>query len=115
MPYFAIHTNQELNETARADLLESASAFVAELLDKPEAYVMVALDTGVSMSFGASRNPTAYVVLRSIGLPTERCNEFAAKISQFIEAGLQVPKDRVFIDLTDLHRDRFAWNGKTFA
>lgn len=115
MPYFAIQTNQDLNETARVDLVTSASAFVAELLDKPEAYVMVTLDTGISISFGASRNPAAYVVLRSIGLPTERCNEFAAKISQFIEAGLQVPKERVFIDFTDLHRDRFAWNGNTFA
>jgi phenylpyruvate tautomerase len=115
VPYFAIQTNQRLNETAQADLLTSASAFIAELLGKSEAYVMVALDTGISLSFGASRNPAAYVVLRSIGLPTERCAEFATKISQFIEAGLQVPKERIFIDFTDLHRDRFAWNGKTFA
>jgi phenylpyruvate tautomerase PptA (4-oxalocrotonate tautomerase family) len=55
------------------------------------------------------------VTLRSIGLPTERCNEFAAKISHFLEAALQVSKERVFIDFTDLHRDRFGWNGKTFA
>jgi phenylpyruvate tautomerase PptA (4-oxalocrotonate tautomerase family) len=115
VPYFAIQTNQLLDDTARADLLKSASAFIAELLGKPEAYVMVALDAGVPLSFGASRNPAAYVTLRSIGLPTERCNEFAAKISHFLEATLQVSKERVFIDFTDLHRDRFGWNGKTFA
>jgi len=115
VPYFAIKTNQDMNDTARANLLSSASAFVAELLGKSEAYVMVAIESGLSISFGASTHPTAYVVLHSIGLPAERCNEFAAKISQFVQAMLQVPKERVFIDFTDLHRDRFAWNGKTFA
>ena len=115
MPYFAIQTNQPLDDTAKADLLKSASAFIAELLGKSEAYVMVALDAGVPLSFGASRNPAAYVALRSIGLPTERCSEFAAKISHFLEATLQISKERVFIDFANLHRDRFAWNGKTFA
>jgi phenylpyruvate tautomerase PptA (4-oxalocrotonate tautomerase family) len=115
VPYLSIQTNQPLNDTAQADLLKSASAFIAELLGKSEAYVMVALDAGVPLSFGASCNPAAYVILRSIGLPTDRCSEFAAKICHFLEATLQVPKERVFIDFTDLHRDRFGWNGKTFA
>ncbi|MDJ0783599.1 MAG: phenylpyruvate tautomerase MIF-related protein [Desulfosarcinaceae bacterium] len=115
MPYFAIQTNQELNETERADLLQSASAFVAEMLGKSEAYVMVAIDAGAALSFGGSRAPSALVTLRSIGLPVEQCTEYAARISQFLETSLHLPRDRVFIDFADLQRDRFAWNGKTFA
>lgn len=115
MPYFAIKTNQALEEAAQADLLSSTSTFIAELLGKSEAYVMVTLESGVALSFGASTDPAAYVILRSIGLPTERCNLFAEKISGFVGTTLQVPKERIFIDFTDLHRDRFAWNGKTFA
>lgn len=115
MPYFAIQTNQVLDDMAKTDLSSKASTFIAELLGKSEAYVMVALETNVDLSFGASDQPAAFVTLRSIGLPTEKCNALAAKISDFLENRLQVPKERVFIEFTNLHRDRFAWNGKTFA
>ena len=40
MPYFSIETNQNIEETTRQDLLIKTSAFIAELLGKPEQYVM---------------------------------------------------------------------------
>ena len=43
MPYFSIETNQTIDETSNRDLMTKTSAFIAELLGKPESYVMISL------------------------------------------------------------------------
>lgn len=43
-----------------------------------------------------------------------KCPEYAKKISYFIEKELQISRNRVFIDFTDLDRGLFALNGMTF-
>jgi phenylpyruvate tautomerase PptA (4-oxalocrotonate tautomerase family) len=115
MPYFSIQTSQTLEASAGADLTRRASAFAAELLGKPEAYVMTALQTGMIMTFAGSNAPTAFIEVRSIGLAEAQSGIFAEKISAFIQAQLGIQPDRVFIAFEDLPRTRFAWNGKTFA
>ena len=114
MPYFSIETNQALDDTAITALAKRASAFIAELLGKPEAYVMISLEPKTAMTFGAADDPAAFVRLKSIGLPRERCGELSQAICAFVERELSVPKDRVFIDFKDLERSLFGWNGKTF-
>jgi phenylpyruvate tautomerase PptA (4-oxalocrotonate tautomerase family) len=115
MPYFSIQTNQTMDASAGEDLTRKASAFAAELLGKPEAYVMTALQSGTAMTFAGSDAPAAFIEVRSIGLDEAQCGTFAAKISTFIQAQLGIQPDRVFIAFEDLPRSRFAWNGKTFA
>jgi hypothetical protein len=115
MPYFAIQTSQPLDDASAAGLAGRASAFAAELLGKPEAYVMTALTPGAVMTFAGSDAPAAFVDVRSIGLPEAHCSEFADAISRFIQTELDIDPGRVFIDMRDLPRTRFAWNGKTFG
>lgn len=115
MPYFSVQTSHALDDTAAAGLARRASAFAAELLGKPEAYVMTAVTPGTVMTFAGSDAPTAFIEVRSIGLPEDRCSEFAEAISRFIQTELDIDPGRVFIDLRDLPRTRFAWNGKTFG
>ena len=86
----------------------------AELLGKPESYVMIAIKPGTPLTFAGSDEPAAFVRLKSIGLPKERCTEFSEKICGFVEQELEVPPTRVFIDFKDLEREMFGWNGKTF-
>ena len=115
MPYLSITTNASLDRDSAAELAQNLSAFAAELLGKPEAYVMAAVSTNAAMTFAGSDAPTAFIELRSIGLPENQCNAFAASISDFIHSALGIESGRVFIDFHDLQRSRFAWNGKTFA
>lgn len=115
MPYFSIQTSQTLDAAAGAALAQKASAFAAELLGKPEAYVMTALQPGTAMTFAGSDAPAAFIEVRSIGLSETQCSTFAETISAFIQTQLGIEPDRVFIEFTDLPRTRFAWNGKTFA
>jgi len=64
--------------------------------------------------FGGESQPTAFVLLKSIGLPADRCAEFSERICQFLNDEMEVPADRVFIEFVDLKRNLFGWNGNTF-
>jgi phenylpyruvate tautomerase PptA (4-oxalocrotonate tautomerase family) len=114
MPYFSVETSKIIDQVGEEALSHKASAFIAELLGKPEGYVMVAIKHSTPMRFGGGLGPTAMVQLHSIGLPEERCAEFSGKICAFIEETLGVAPDRIYIDFRDLKRSMFGWNGKTF-
>ena len=114
MPYLSIETNQSIDRASIQRLLKKTSVFIAELLGKPESYVMISLQPDKPLIFGGSDAPAAFVRLKSIGLSQERCPEMSEKICRLIEQDLGVPPDRVFIDFKDLARSMFGWNGKTF-
>ena len=114
MPYFSIETNQTIDQVSNRNLTKKTSAFIVELLSKPESYVMIAIKPATPLIFAGSVEPAAFVRLKSIGLPKGRCAEFSEKICGFVEQELEVPPNRVFIDFKDLERDMFGWNGKTF-
>jgi len=114
MPYISIETNQPIDPASNQQLLKKTSAFIAELLGKPESYVMISIQPATPLIFGGSDEPAAFVRLKSIGLPQDRCPELSEKICRLIEQELGVPKDRIFIDFKDLARNMFGWNGKTF-
>ncbi|MGE9294628.1 MAG: phenylpyruvate tautomerase MIF-related protein, partial [Puniceicoccales bacterium] len=54
MPYLNIQTNLAVSEEARHLLLKRSSKLTAELLGKPESYMMVALKPDVPMSFAGT-------------------------------------------------------------
>jgi phenylpyruvate tautomerase PptA (4-oxalocrotonate tautomerase family) len=114
MPYFSIETSTKIDQMDVETLTHKASVFVAELLGKPEGYVMVALKHSTAMRFGGALDPAVMVNLYSIGLPKGRCAEFSKKICAFVQEALGVPPARVFIDFRDLERSMFGWNSKTF-
>ena len=114
MPYFKIETNRQIEETVRHTLLKTTSAFMAELIGKPESYVMVQIVPDAPLIFGGESDPAAFVQLKSIGLPEDRCGELSEKICSFLDQEFKIPKDRVFIEFKDVQRNLFGWNGKTF-
>ena len=72
------------------------------------------MKTSVPMTFSGSDEPTAFVRLKSIGLPKDRCSEFSGHICSFIEEEMDIPEDRIFVDFEVIERNMFGWNGKTF-
>jgi len=114
MPFFKVETNRQADDARTGALLNKASALVSQMLGKPEKFVMVSIETDKRMMFGGDGEPTAFVQLKSIGLPTDRCAEFSGKICQFLSDELGIQPDRVFIDFKDAARNLFGWNGKTF-
>ncbi len=112
MPLFKIETNQNIQITQ--DILVKTSEFIANLLNKPEKYVMVSIDPNSSMMFDGTTKPVAFIKLKSIGLPTDKCSELSKNICEFVESEFGISSDRIFIDFYDLERKMFGWNKGTF-
>ena len=114
MPYIHVATNQELDDKRHRELCTALTELAAELLGKSTAYVMVQVEPGVTLSFGGTFDPAAFVQLKSIRLDTSRCAELSAAICTFLQASLGIPPDRAFIDFIDLTPSQFGWNSKVF-
>ena len=114
MPSLKIQTNVELPAGKRKPVLRAASALVAEMLGKPEAYVMVILEHNPDMLFAEDLGPLAALELKSIGLPGERTRELSASLCGFVEEQLGVPRNRIYIEFSDAARNMWGWNGGTF-
>ena len=64
MPTLRILTNAQVPAEDRADLFAHASRTVAELLGKPEAYIMVILEDGRDLFFAGTCDPAAYQTVK---------------------------------------------------
>jgi len=114
MPYLKIETNKKLDETAAQTLLKKASAFTAELLGKPEKWIMVSICPGVAMMFDGSTDPAAYVELKSISLSQDACAALSKSLCDFLNKELGVSPERVYIEFWSINGKMFGWNGSTF-
>ena len=114
MPYLLIRTNCPVEPSRQQALLKQCSAKVAEVLGKPERYVMVSREPQANMIFSGDDSPCAYLELKSIGLPGDRTGELSATLSGLIEEELDIPPERTYIEFADAPRHMWGWNGGTF-
>ena len=114
MPLLKIQTNQAVDADLQNALVRKASQQVAEMLGKPERYVMVSLEHNPAMLFGGSDQPLAYLELKSIGLPASKTGDFSRRLSELLGEELGLPADRIYIEFADAERHLWGWNGGTF-
>jgi phenylpyruvate tautomerase PptA (4-oxalocrotonate tautomerase family) len=113
MPCLRIHTNRAIDDKASQVVLKKASRLVAQELSKPEEYVMVSLEPLSSMLFAGSAEPAAFMELRAIGLPAKKTSDLSRVLCELVESELGIPKDRVFINFSDVPPELWGWNGET--
>lgn len=114
MPLLKIQTNKAVDTATAKTLVGDASAAVADLLGKPERYVMVSLEHNPAMLFGGSDDPLAYLELKSIGLPESRTADLSRNLAELLNEALDLPADRIYIEFADAPRNMWGWNGSTF-
>jgi len=114
VPTLRIQTNAHIPTGDRTALLGRASQTVAEMLGKPESYVMVILEDARDMLFAGSPSPAAFLELISLGLPEDRTAHYARNLCNLMDDALGVPADRVYIGFSSPPRHLFGWNGDTF-
>jgi phenylpyruvate tautomerase PptA (4-oxalocrotonate tautomerase family) len=114
MPTLKIHTNATIDDQAWNALLSAASQRIAELLGKPENYVMVIAAPSAKMCFAGTQAPLAYLELKSLGLPESRTAEFSAALCALLGEHLGVPAERIYIEFSAPARHLFGFNGGTF-
>lgn len=112
MPFLNLQTNLEV---ANAEsIISGASKLVAELLNKPETYVMVSININRNMSFGGTKEPLIYCELKSIGLPADRTKEISNRLMSFLENETGISASRMYIEFSDAKRNMWGWDKSTF-
>jgi len=115
MPTLIIKTNADLARVDHDALLKTVSLAVAEMLAKPERYVMILLEPNPYTCFGGDRSPLAYLELKSLGLPEERTREFSATLCGLMQQHLGVPPERIYIEFASPERHLFGFSASTFG
>ena len=115
MPYLSIQTNIKVSDEQRNDLTTSASKIIATQLNKPEAYVMTSFTPVPQMTLGGDASATAFLELKSIGVPDEKRNPLCSELTELVTARCGIPADRIFIVLEDVQARLWGYNGGTVA
>ncbi|MBC18151.1 MAG: hypothetical protein CL942_14005 [Desulfovibrio sp.] len=112
MPLIKVETNVSLDEPVKT--AQHFSSVVADMLGKPESYVLTIVEHDKTMLFGGEDSPAAFVTLDSIGLPEDRTEEFSAALAVVIQQALGVVPERAYISFGSIDRHLLGWSRKTF-
>jgi len=112
MPVLQISTNVTVDD--KDAMAKQASSLVAELLGKPESYVMICINANADMVFAGASDPCAHLVLKSLGLPETKTKIYSEKLCTFIEQQIGVAPSRTYIEFISPERHMFGWNSGTF-
>jgi phenylpyruvate tautomerase PptA (4-oxalocrotonate tautomerase family) len=115
MPLLKLETTVVLSEDKRQALLASLSKIVAEIIGKPQQYVMVAAGQAAMQMSGSPGN-AAFVDVRSIGGLTGEVNrKLSKKVCELLHESLGIPPNRIYLNFTDVQASHWGWNGNTFG
>ena len=114
MPYLKIQISCELEPEKSKALLARASRTVASELGKPEQYVMVELATNPAMLFAGTDEPSAFVELKSIGLPAGKTKTLSRVLCALLEEATGIAATRIHIEFADAQGSHWGWNRSTF-
>jgi phenylpyruvate tautomerase PptA (4-oxalocrotonate tautomerase family) len=117
MPLIKIQTSVVAPEKSVVDqLLTTLSAKLAKHLGKPESYVMTAFEPNVAMTFAGNFDPVCYVEIKSIGtMNSVKTQAMSQDFCQHLNAVLDVPINRIYIEFADAKGAMWGWNGTTFG
>ncbi len=115
MPLLTLDTNLVLSAEQKAALPAALSAEVARLLGKPESYVMVIVRDNQAMTMGGSNEGSAYLQLKSLGLPENDTPDLSESLCDLLSASLGLATDRIYIEFFNPPRHLWGWNRGTFG
>jgi phenylpyruvate tautomerase PptA (4-oxalocrotonate tautomerase family) len=113
MPYTKLNTNVEI--TDKPKVLRQISQLLAKETGKPESYVMVEIAHNPSMLFAGKDDSLAYLECKSIGLTEKQAKALSASLCQLLNAELQIPPNRIYIEFSNAPAAFWGYNGSTFG
>jgi len=114
MPFLSILTNAPLSAETESALATAASKTLATCLGKPEAYVMVSVQSKATLRFAGSDAFAAFLEIKSIGLPRD-LNTLAQMLTDVVTQHAQIPARCVYVTFADVPATHWAHGGTTFA
>ena len=112
MPLLTITTNIKIDNAN--ELALTASKTVAELLGKPESYVMIDVMPEQTLVFAGNNEPTAFMTLKSLGLDESSTADYSSTLCELVNQQLGINKSRIYIEFSNPERHMWGWNGATF-
>lgn len=112
MPVLNIRTNVKIEN--KTSLAESASTTTANLLGKPETYVMINIEDDQCLMFAGNNAPCALLSLKSLGLAENLTASFSNVLCEFINTHCAIDKSRIYIEFINPERHMWGWDGRTF-
>ncbi len=112
MPLLTIKTNITL--VNKQQLAETASLTVANILGKPESYVMVHVQDEQCLIFGGENDPCALLELKSLGLPENMTADLSTRLCDFIFTETGITTRRTYIEFSNPERHMWGWDQRTF-
>ncbi len=114
MPFLKIQTNHHMTGDEAKSLAGKASSLVADILGKPESYVMTSVEHNPAMTFAGTDAPLALLELISIGLPVSATASASKSLCALVSGETGISEDRIYIEFSDAPRKMWGWNGGTF-
>jgi phenylpyruvate tautomerase PptA (4-oxalocrotonate tautomerase family) len=116
MPTLIIKTNANLSQDTAASLPEAASKAVAELLGKPETYVMTLFDRVVGMTMSGTDDPACLVEIRSVGkLTGDQTRALSQALGPLLAERLGIEPNRIYLNFNEYPGSMWGFNGSTFG
>jgi len=112
MPLLELTTNTNIDD--QQHIAQQASKLTAQILGKPESYVMVKVMPAQTLIFAGTDEPAAHVKLKSLGLPENNTAELSSKICAFISENLNISSARIYIEFSNPERHMWGWDNRTF-
>ena len=112
MPLLQITTNTSIENSSV--FTKNASRIIADMLGKPESYVMVMVNADASLIFAGSEDDCAHLKLKSLGLDESKTADYSAQLCNFIQNTLDIPAARIYIEFSSPERHMWGWDSKTF-
>ncbi|MCK5263505.1 MAG: hypothetical protein KAJ92_07445 [Gammaproteobacteria bacterium] len=112
MPLLQITTNISIENSSV--FTKNASRIIADMLGKPESYVMVMVNADASLIFAGSEDDCAHLKLKSLGLDESKTADYSAQLCNFIQNTLDIPAARIYIEFSSPERHMWGWDSKTF-
>lgn len=115
MPFLNLQTNATADDPARSELARALSELVSRELGKPLDYVQVQVQLGAFLTFAGTEEKTAFVDLRSLGMPSNKPPVLSAALCDLLRQHLGISPQRVFLNFQDMPRSHWGWDGRTFG
>ncbi len=111
MPFLTINTNAKPSGISGRELVDDASALVAQTLGKPVSYVVATFNYNEDMAFGGStENRGALLEMKSVGFAdTQKLVEI---LTDFVVKTIDVERRFVNIELVDMPASTVAVGGR---
>lgn len=111
MPLIQLTTDMEVP----AEVLGELSKTVAQVIGKPETYVMVCVSRSAMMMSGIS-GKAVFAEVRSIGgLSAAVSRELAQKLCDLLDDRMGVSGDRIYINFKEIRASEWGWNSSLFG